>query len=71
MVKIGFQGGYYVEDGIHHLTLSSPLLCQGEEVAFLTAKVENEELMLKWFGDEKVIPHSLKIKIKSSRQTLL
>ena len=68
LIKIPFsssQGGHFLDNGVHHLTLPSPLLCQGDEVAFMTASVnaEHKELNLLWHGDSKIIPKDLKIKL--------
>ena len=57
------QGGYVCYEGVHHLTLSSPLLCQGEELAFMTVRVESEQLLLHWHGRDNVLPEKLEIKL--------
>ena len=57
------QGGYFCDGGVHHLTLSSPLLCQGEELAFMTVSVESGKLLLNWHGNGNVLPQKLEIKI--------
>ena len=57
------QGGYVCDEGVHYLTLSSPLLCQGEELAFMTVRVESEQLLLHWHGRDNVLPEKLEIKL--------
>ena len=54
-------GGYHLQDGLHHFTLSSPLLCSEGEVAYGTVGVTKEALLWKWSGDHHTIPSSLKI----------
>ena len=57
------DGGYHHQDqdGIHHITLSSPLLCEEGEVAYGTVGVTNEALQWKWYGDHQHIPSTLNI----------
>ena len=57
------DGGYHHQDqdGIHHLTLSSPLLCEEGEMAYGTVGVTNEALQWKWYGDYQPIPSTLNI----------
>ena len=55
------DGGYHHEDGLHHFTLSSPLLCSEGELAFGTISATEDALVWKWFGEHDTIPSSLKI----------
>jgi len=57
------DGGYFCDGGVHHLTLSSPLICQGEELAFMTVSVEAGQLLLNWHGTGNVLPQKIEIKI--------
>jgi len=58
------EGGYFCEKGTHHITLSSPLLCKGTEVAYMTVKiVDNEILQILWNGNHDKIPNNLEIKL--------
>ena len=55
------EGGYHQEAGVHHLTLSSPLLCAEGEVAYGTVGVSREGLHWTWYGQHQHIPSSLNI----------
>ena len=61
------QGGYFCDDGVHHLTLRSPLLCQAEGLAFMTVSVEAGKLSLHWHGHAQgsVLPEMVEIKLSS------
>ena len=55
------EGGYHHQDGVHHFTLNSPLLCAKGEVAYGTVRVTEEGLEWEWYGDHQQIPSTLKI----------
>ena len=48
------KGGYFNDNGIHHFTLVSPLLCTEDEVAYMMAKVTEKSLILDWFGNDRI-----------------
>ena len=55
------DGGYHHQDGLHHFTLSSPLLCSENQVAFGTITATEEAVIWNWSGEHNSIPASLKI----------
>ena len=55
------DGGYHLQDGVHHFTLSSPLHCSEGEVAYGTVGVTEEALQWKWYGEHQQIPSTMKI----------
>ena len=46
------EGGYLVQEGVHHFTLPSPLLCRGEDLAFATVEVLGDRLVVEVEGDK-------------------
>jgi len=44
------DGGYTHSQGIHHYTLSSPLLCGPQENAFMTVQILDNNMELSWDG---------------------
>ena len=55
------DGGYKLDEGVHHLTLPSPLLCKGDEMAFATIEVFQDSMVVR--GEGMRLPKELKIKI--------
>ena len=53
------DGGYLFQDGVHHFTLPSPLLCVGEELAFATVDLFKDKLVVKMEGDR--LPQEVEI----------
>ena len=53
------EGGYKLEEGVHHITFPSPLLCKGEDAVFATIELYQDHLMFK--GEGKGLSQELQI----------
>lgn len=56
------DGGYTYSHGIHHYTLSSPLLCGPQQNAFMTVQIQDNNMVLAWDGHDG-IPSKVTIEI--------
>jgi len=54
------EGGYKLQDGVHHLTFPSPLLCNGDELAFATVEIYQDCMVVR--GEGMQLPKELEIK---------
>jgi len=53
------EGGYKLNERVHHITFPSPLLCRSEEAVFATVELYEDYLMFK--GEGKGLPKELQI----------